>query len=196
MAVTTREFPVASLTKKPSGLLQQGRSTKKGMDVPGQDPCSTCMSRRALLRGVATASAGAVSVSLSLATLSVLPAGCMQGNSAPTGPIAAGNVADIQVGSLNLVAGENLILGRDDLGLFAMTRVCTHQGQLVNVVSVAGGPALHCYAHGSEFNMNGGVTHGPAVRPLEHFKVEVAADGSITIQAGEVVTADVRAPAP
>ncbi|HET6148940.1 MAG TPA: Rieske (2Fe-2S) protein [Polyangia bacterium] len=152
------------------------------------------MSRRAALRGVATAGAGAVSLSLSIASLAALPAGCMQTSSTPTGPVAAGNLADVQVGSLNLVAGENVILGRDDGGLFAMSRVCTHQGQLVSVVSVAGVPALHCYAHGSEFSMNGSVTHGPAGRALEHFRVELGADGSITIQGGQQVTSDWRLP--
>lgn len=181
--------------------------------APESDPCSVCrgspkgdhnvqigspkgdrpveVSRRAVLRGVASAGAGAVSVSL----LAALPGGCMQGNAAPAGPVAAGNVADIAVGSLNLVAGENVILGRDDRGFYAMTRVCTHQGQLVSVVSVAGAPALHCPAHGSEFSMNGAVTHGPAARALEHFMVEIAADGAITIQGGQAVTADWRAPA-
>jgi nitrite reductase/ring-hydroxylating ferredoxin subunit len=162
-------------------------------DVKG-DPCSACLSRRALLRGAATAGAGAVSVSLSLATLAVLPTACMQANSPPSGPVPAGNVADVQIGTLSLVAGENVILGRDSDGLYAMTRVCTHQGQLVSVVSVAGVPTLHCYAHGSEFSMNGAVTHGPAGRALEHFKVEVAADGSITIQGGQPVAADWRMP--
>jgi len=147
-----------------------------------------------LLRGAATAGAGAVSVSLSLATLAVLPSACMPANTAPTGPVAAGNVASVPVGTLNLVTGENVILGRDSDGLYAMTRVCTHQGQLVSVVSVAGVPALHCYAHGSEFSMNGAVTHGPAGRALEHFKVDVAADGSITIQGGQQVAPDWRMP--
>ena len=162
------------------------------MDAPDKDPCSACMTRRALLRSVASAGAGAVTASLSVATLAALPAGCTPGNSAPSGPVAAGNLADVQVGSLTLVAGENLVLGRDGEGLYAMTRVCTHQGQLVSVVSVAGAPALHCYAHGSEFSMTGSVTHGPAARALEHFKVELGADGSITIQGGQVVPAEAR----
>jgi Rieske Fe-S protein len=170
------------------------------MKDPDTDPCSGCMSRRAALRGVARAGAGAVSLSLSIgslagATLAGLPAGCMQAaNAPPTGPVAAGNVADVQIGTLNLVAGENVILGRDAVGLYAMTRVCTHQGQLVSVVSLSGVPALHCYAHGSEFSMNGSVTHGPAGRALEHFKVELAADGGITIQGGQLVAPDWRMP--
>ena len=72
--------------------------------------------------------------------------------------IKAGTIADIQVGTLKLIDGQSVILGRDLGGLYAMTRVCTHQGALVGLVSVAGVPALHCSAHGSEFSMYGAVT--------------------------------------
>jgi Rieske Fe-S protein len=157
-------------------------------DDPQEHPagggCSTCLSRRALLRGGA---AGALLV--------VLPVACMQENVAPMGPVAAGNVADIPVDTLQMVSGQNLILGRDAGGLFAMTRVCTHQGQLVTIISAAGTPALHCYGHGSEFNMNGAVTRGPAGSPLEHFKVDVdVTTGSITVQGAMIVAATDRTP--
>jgi nitrite reductase/ring-hydroxylating ferredoxin subunit len=150
--------------------------------------CSTCMSRRDLLRGgMATVGLGAVSVSL----LGTLPTACTPSNMPPDGPIAAGTVADIQVGTLKLINGQSVILGRDLGGLFAMTRVCTHQGALVGLVSVAGVPALHCSAHGSEFSMYGEVTHGPAVSALEHLLVEVV-DGDINIHADQPVSAETR----
>jgi thiosulfate dehydrogenase [quinone] large subunit len=125
-----------------------------------------------------------------------LPAGCLSSAPAPSGPIAAGNVADVAVGSLRLVDGENVILGRDAGGLYAMTRVCTHAGQPVVIVGVGGGPSggLRCNAHGSSFDGNGAVTQGPAGRPLQHYRVDVAADGAITIQGGVPVTSDVRMP--
>jgi nitrite reductase/ring-hydroxylating ferredoxin subunit len=157
------------------------------MDDAEKNPCSACMSRREVLRG-GVAAAGAVSL------LATMPAACMQASAAPSGPVPAGNVADIQAGTLTLVEGENVILGRDQGGLYAMTRVCTHQGQLVSVVSIGGLPALHCYAHGSEFSMNGIVTHGPAGRDLEHFQVDLGPDGGLTIQGGIVVTPATRTP--
>jgi Rieske Fe-S protein len=143
------------------------------MDDPEKSPCSACVSRRAVLRGGAGVGAGAL--------LAALPTGCMQGNAGPTGPVAAGNVSDTQVGMLQLVTGENVILARDLLGLYAMTQVCTHQGQLVSIISGGVTPMLHCYKHGSEFSMDGTVTHGPATLPLDHFQVEVLVDGSIII---------------
>ena len=155
------------------------------MDAPETDPCSACLSRRSVLRAGATGATVALLASLPVA-------GCMSGGASPSGPVAAGQVADIQIGTLKVIAGASVILGRDPMGLYAMTQVCTHQGQLVEVVTVAGVPALHCYGHGSDFTMNGAVTHGPAGSPLEHFKVEVADDGSITIQGGTLVAATER----
>jgi nitrite reductase/ring-hydroxylating ferredoxin subunit len=153
--------------------------------------CSACMSRRDLLRGgMATVGLGAVSVPL----LAALPTACMPSTTSPDAPISAGTVADIQVGTLKLIDGQSVILGRDIGGLYAMTRVCTHQGALVGLVSVAGMPALHCSAHGSEFSMNGEVTHGPAVSALEHLLVEVV-DGNITIHGDQTVSAEARIPA-
>ena len=140
---------------------------------------------------MATVGAGAVSVSL----LAALPTACSPSSTSPGGPIAAGTVADIQVGTLKLIEGESVILGRDPGGLYAMTRVCTHQGALVGIVSVAGVPGLHCSAHGSEFSMDGVVTHGPASRALEHLLVQVdASNGNITILGDEVVSAETRVP--
>ena len=156
------------------------------MDDPDKSPCSACISRRAVLRGGAGVGAGAL--------WAALPVGCMQGNGGPSGPVAAGNVSDTQVGMLQLVSGENVILARDLRGLYAMTQVCTHQGQLVSIISVGVTPMLHCYQHGSEFSMDGTVTHGPATRPLEHFLVEVGGDGSITIHGDMLVAADARTP--
>jgi nitrite reductase/ring-hydroxylating ferredoxin subunit len=153
------------------------------MDQPEADRCSACISRRAMLRGGA---AGALMLAL--------PIGCTASNSDVSGPIPAGNVADVQVGALQAVAGENVILGRDANGLYAMTRVCTHQGQLVSILTLGSTTVLHCYGHGSEFDADGQVIIGPATRPLEHFQVDLAADGSITIQADQFVTADTRTP--
>jgi len=151
------------------------------MDQADADSCSACITRRAMLRGGA---AGAVMMALP-------PLGCTASSHTP-GPIPAGNVADVRVGALQAVDGENLFLARDSKGLYAMTRVCTHQGQLVSVVTIGPATVLHCYGHGSEFDTNGAVVIGPAASPLEHLRVDVATDGSITIQGDQFVTADTR----
>jgi Rieske Fe-S protein len=123
--------------------------------------------------------------------LATFPAGCGDGASVPRGPIAAGNTADVAVDTLTLVPGGYVLLGRDADGLFAMTAVCTHAGCIVQAPAGAtGGPS--CLCHGSLFDRNGGVVRGPAGSPLRHYQVDVAADGSITIQGGMTVDAGVR----
>jgi len=153
------------------------------MEEPETRTCSACISRRALLRVGATA-----------AIMITLPVGCMQSNMPPVGPITAGNVAGVRVGTIQGVDGESVLLGRDAGGLYGMTRVCTHQGQLVSILGVGAATVLHCYGHGSEFTMNGAVTTGPATQPLEHLFVELATDGTITIHADQPVAADARTP--
>lgn len=153
------------------------------MEEPEIRACTSCISRRALLRGGATA-----------AIMITLPVGCMQSNMSPVGPIAAGNVASVRIGTIQGVDGESVLLARDAAGLYAMTRVCTHQGQLVSIVGAGAATVLHCYGHGSEFTMNGAVTTGPATLPLEHLSVELATDGTITIHADQPVAAEARTP--
>jgi Rieske Fe-S protein len=111
-----------------------------------------------------------------------------------TGPAAAGNVSELTVDSLKMVAGANAFLGRDASGLYAMSAVCTHAGCLLGALSTTVSAGIGCGCHGSRFDGNGAVTHGPAGRPLVHYQVDVATDGSITIQGGILVDPTVRTP--
>jgi nitrite reductase/ring-hydroxylating ferredoxin subunit len=124
--------------------------------------------------------------------LVTLPLACGQDTATlPTGPVPAGNVSSVAVGALALVRGEALFLGRDANGLYAMSGVCTHaSGAIENPSSATSG--VVCPRHGSVFDRNGNVVQGPAFLSLQHFQVDVASDGSITIQAGMPVAADAR----
>ena len=107
--------------------------------------------------------------------------------------MVAGNVSALSAGSLMLLS--NVIVARDANGVYAMSRACTHQGCPVDDTSsgIAGG--LHCPCHGSAFDGNGAVTHGPAGSPLQHYAVTIATDGSITVQGDQPVSSDTRTPA-
>ena len=70
-----------------------------------------------------------------------------------------------------------------------MTAVCTHQGCVIG----QGGPAFACPCHGSEYNLGGTVTLGPATNPLNHFAVtESTPGGALVVDTGTVVGAAVR----
>jgi Rieske Fe-S protein len=108
------------------------------------------------------------------------------------GPVAAGNAQDIVVGALQIVPGSTAFIGRDTNGLYAMSAVCTHQGCLLGTLGATGAAGIGCGCHGSRFDGNGAVTHGPAARPLQHYRVDVGTDGSITIQGGVLVDPTAR----
>jgi len=150
--------------------------------MSNRDPntCTGCLSRRGLLKGGATGAA-----------LAVLPLGCMGQGSPPSGPISAGNVSEIAVGALKIFDGD-AVLGRDANGLYAMSNVCTHAGCLMDVATSSGQTILSCGCHGSVFSATGAVTRGPAQSPLTHYRVDVAADGAITIQGADVVSSAAR----
>jgi Rieske Fe-S protein len=114
-------------------------------------------------------------------------AGCGQpGGQQPTGPIAAGNVKDVPVGTFR-VMGE-IVIARDAGGLYAMSAICTHAGCPTRVTNAG----LFCPCHGSIFDQDGQVTRGPARASLPHFQVEVDAAGAITVQASMIVSPDTR----
>jgi len=117
---------------------------------------------------------------------------CGASDGPPFGKVAAGNVSALPVGKL-LVMG-NLIVARDAGGLYAMTAICTHMGCIVRNVSQSVDSPIHCPCHGSMYDGNGAVTQGPAPRPLQHYAVTVAADGTLTVDGGQPVSAETRTP--
>jgi nitrite reductase/ring-hydroxylating ferredoxin subunit len=150
---------------------------------PSSDGPARNVNRRTFL-SVTGASAGLMVIA------AAVPACGNQTGSPPTGPVAAGNVSALSVGSLLVM--ENIVVARDADGVYAMSAVCTHQGCFVNDAggTIAGG--LHCPCHGSAFDGNGTVTHGPAGSALQHYAVTIASDGSMTVEGGQPVTASTR----
>jgi Rieske Fe-S protein len=122
----------------------------------------------------------------------VAPACGPQTGSPPTGPVPAGNVSQLSVGTMHVVS--NVVVARDAAGIYAMSAVCTHAGCLVNDAAGTIAAGLYCPCHGSVFDGEGAVTRGPAPIALEHYNVTIAADGSITVDGSQPVTASTRTP--
>ena len=112
--------------------------------------------------------------------------------SADTTFFAAGNLSQLQVGSLQVVPGEALAIGRDSGGVYAMTLICTHASCDMAARGSVSAQLVICDCHGSEFDGNGAVLHGPAQSPLEHFAVTISSTGDITVDADQTVEAEVR----
>jgi len=90
------------------------------------------------------------------------------------------------------IKGTSFVLGRDAGGFYAMSSLCTHQQCNMNSKGaiIAGG--IHCNCHGAEFDANGNVTKGPAVKALKHYQVTLECDGNLWVDTSVVVAADQR----
>jgi len=121
-----------------------------------------------------------------------LHVGCSDDGGSGGNATAGSNVKDIAVGSLG-VFKPGVALGRDAGGLYAMTTICTHQQCDISKDGTVSASGLKCVCHGSGFTVTGEVANGPATAPLKHFQVDVAADGTITVQT-TVVDAAKRTP--
>lgn len=119
--------------------------------------------------------------------------GCSSGAS---GPVSAGNVSAVPVGYLAFVPGAAAILGRDAGGLYAMTAICTHQQCDISQSGSATASGVQCNCHGARYSPTGAVVSGPAKSSLEHYQVDLAASGAITVQLGTVVSDATRTPVP
>ena len=69
------------------------------------------------------------------------------------------------------------VLIHDLDGFHALSLVCTHLGCSVE----AKVDSFACQCHGSRYDKNGNVTHGPATKPLAQLNVERSPDGSLTV---------------
>lgn len=85
--------------------------------------------------------------------------------------------ADIAPGQAVVISadGDRVAAYRDDDGgLHAVSAVCTHMGCVVDWN--AGERTWDCACHGSRFDLDGHVIHGPAKRDLEGKRIEAAAE--------------------
>jgi cytochrome b6-f complex iron-sulfur subunit len=80
----------------------------------------------------------------------------------------------VRVASLE---NDILLVKKTDGTFTGLYMQCTHQSQPLTV----SGTSLHCSAHGSSFDLDGNVTHEPAIAPLK--KYPAAQEGeSVIIQ--------------
>ena len=69
------------------------------------------------------------------------------------------------------------VLYHTETGFTAMSLTCTHLGCTVE----QDGEGYHCPCHGSHYNADGQVEHGPAREPLAALTVTTAGDGHLEL---------------
>jgi thiosulfate dehydrogenase [quinone] large subunit len=99
---------------------------------------------------------------------------------APTASTVIAGAPSLASGqALNFTAGgTDAVLVKDGSTYRAFERACTHQGTSVEWQTGSGD--FLCPNHGARFSAAGGVTMGPATKPLRAIEVSVAADGTVT----------------
>ncbi len=130
-----------------------------------------------------------------LAASAAVPAALGCGSSAmpeAVGDVVAGAAAALSVGTIRPIQGFAVCIARDASGIYAMTLTCTHQGCDIGAQGLVSSSGLVCFCHGSQFDVNGNVVHGPAREPLQHFAVSADAKGNLTIHGDSPVDAATR----
>ncbi len=103
-----------------------------------------------------------------------------------------GNPDSIPLGETKEIPEMNVVVVHDQQGFYAISKVCTHLGCVVQPTS----EGFVCPCHGSRFSSDGKVMAGPAPRPLDWIKIEQAPDGSLVGDAGVSVRPGTRFPYP
>jgi Rieske Fe-S protein len=67
------------------------------------------------------------------------------------------------------------LMKKSESEITALQLKCTHRGHSVNMEETN----LHCPLHGSEFDFDGNVTHGPAALPLKKYPVTIEGGNAV-----------------
>jgi Rieske Fe-S protein len=98
-------------------------------------------------------------------------------NPTPKTDFDLGPASDYPLHSRTLLSDPPAVLLHTESGFSAMSLVCTHLG-----CSLESNPdGFACPCHGSHFNADGKVTHGPADTPLQTLRVEVTSEGNLKL---------------
>jgi cytochrome b6-f complex iron-sulfur subunit len=103
--------------------------------------------------------------------------------------VKVGTPGDFPVSSeLVRVPGQNLYVGHDADGYWAMSAICTHLGCVVSVTP----EGFACPCHGSKFSPQGKVLRGPAPSPLTWYEIGLAPDGQLVVDLKRSVPAGIK----
>ncbi len=112
----------------------------------------------------------------------------------PTGYVRLAALGDFAVGRWTLFMDLRVIGGRDTLGLFAYSAVCTHRGCAVPAPAGVGQNSV-CPCHMSEFDGQGVLVRGPATSDLVHHPLALVG-GDVYVNDNLTVPAATRTPVP
>ncbi|HJU84701.1 MAG TPA: Rieske (2Fe-2S) protein [Holophagaceae bacterium] len=103
----------------------------------------------------------------------------------PSTVFPAGNIADYPEGTVRFNREQKAYIIGGPGGVFALSAVCTHLGCITRYLSDEN--VIACPCHGSRFDLEGNVVHGPAPRPLQWVEVKADQAGNLLVDTSVVV---------
>ncbi len=103
----------------------------------------------------------------------------------PPTAFRAGSPLDYPDGTVRFDRERKAYVVGGDGGIYALSAVCTHLGCITRYVS--GENAIACPCHGSRFDLEGNVTHGPAPRPLPWLEVKLDEAGNLIVDTSVII---------
>ncbi|MFI5180775.1 MAG: ubiquinol-cytochrome c reductase iron-sulfur subunit [Thermoanaerobaculia bacterium] len=103
----------------------------------------------------------------------------------PATAFHAGSPLDYPEGTVRFDRERKAYVVGGEKGIYAMSAVCTHLGCITRYVSDEN--AIACPCHGSRFDLEGNVTHGPAPRPLQWLEVKLDDAGTLVVDTSVVI---------
>lgn len=101
----------------------------------------------------------------------------------PSSVFRAGKPRHYPLDSVVKLPGRSVFMCRDREGLYAISAVCTHLGCIVGT----GETGFACPCHGSLYDPTGKVIAGPAPRSLPWWRLTLATDGQLVVNASTLV---------
>ena len=98
-------------------------------------------------------------------------------NPAPQTEFDLGPASNYPLNSRTLLSDPPAVLLHTESGFSALSLICTHLGCTVENDT----QGFACPCHGSRFDKDGNVMHGPAEKHLNVLRVEVTAEGNLKL---------------
>ncbi len=103
----------------------------------------------------------------------------------PATTFVAGSPLDFSDGVVRFNQDKKAYVIGAPAGVYALSAVCTHLGCIARFKSDE--RVIACPCHGSRFDLEGNVVHGPAPRPLPWLDVSEDASGNLVVDTGIVI---------
>ena len=106
----------------------------------------------------------------------------------PSRRFTIGRPEDFPQGPPTFLPDRRIFVFNGAEGFYAISSVCTHLGCNVR----KGGPGFTCPCHGSQYDENGHVVHGPAPASLAWYEVSVTPRAQLLVDQDRLVKPDFR----